>query len=204
LSTPSASKGLITARGHFATSVYASLSHSQIDFGGPSTFGLEVTRSPYAYDYDGPILTQEEIIAPNESAWKDVLGIKNGSSFCLGSMIDRGCFNYRWPVTDHYLNLHPNQEAIEKRKKHETLQRKHGIEEKDIISGTQSIFLGESMAREQEDMLHGRQVGTCQMLSCAKSGIFYQILRVEELPDVDVSFPIDSQIVLTIGGPVCK
>ena len=198
LSAHSASKGLITARGHFATSLYASLSHSQLDFGGPSTFGLEVTRFPYAYDPDGPILTQEEIIAPNESARKDVLGIKNGSSFCLGSMIDRGCFNYRWPVTEYHLNLHPNQEAIE------NIGRKHGIKQKDIISGTRSIFLGESVAREQEDMLHGRPVGTCQMLSCAMNGIFYQILRIEELPDVDVSFPIDSQIVLTIGGPVCK
>src|SRR5277367_1110931 len=41
LSAPSKTKGLIIARGHFATSLYASLSRAQIEFGGPSTFGLD-------------------------------------------------------------------------------------------------------------------------------------------------------------------
>jgi hypothetical protein len=52
---------------------------------------------------------------------KECRGAKNGSSFCLGNMIDRGCFNYRWPVTAYYIDLHPNREAIEiaKKKKRE-------------------------------------------------------------------------------------
>jgi hypothetical protein len=94
LSRPSKKTGLIMVRGHFATSLYASLSRSQIDFGGPSTFGLEVTRCPYAYDEAGEYITQDEILKETESAKKKAA--KNGSSFELGGMIDRGCFNYRW------------------------------------------------------------------------------------------------------------
>jgi hypothetical protein len=45
------------------------------------------------------------------------------------------------------------------------------------------------------------------MFSCAKGEMFYQVLRIEELRDdgeFNMSFPADSQIVLTMGGPVCK
>src|SRR6266536_4802681 len=140
LSRPSKSKGLIMARGHFATSLYASLSRSQIDFGGPSTFGLEVAKFPYPYDPDGKVITQEEMIKQKESTRKDVLGAKNGSSFCLGSMIDRGCFNYRWSVTEYYLDLHPNQEIIEiaKKKKREASQGIQGTKESEGNGKTQS------------------------------------------------------------------
>jgi hypothetical protein len=37
--------------------------------------------------------------------------------------------------------------------------------------------------------------------------MFYQVLRVEELREdeaYNMCFPDDSQIVLTMGGPVCK
>ena len=106
-------------RGHFATSLYASLSRSQTDFGGPSTFGLEVTRYPYAYNFFGKKIGQEQLEeqVKKTSKEKDRSGVKNGSSFALGQMIDRGCFNYRYPVTEYYLELHPFQEAIELAKK---------------------------------------------------------------------------------------
>jgi hypothetical protein len=60
---------------------------------------------------------------------------------------------------------------------------------------------------EQDGMSQAKHVGTCQMFSCAKGKMFYQLLRIEELRedgDFDMSFPADSQIVLTMGGPVCK
>jgi len=226
------------ARGHFATSLYASLSRSQIDFGGPSTFGLEVAKFPYPYDPDGKVITQEEMIKQKESTRKDVLGAKNGSSFCLGSMIDRGCFNYRWSVTEYYLDLHPNQEIIEiaKKKKREASQGIQGTKESEGNGKTQSTSTGKTSTtenqgigtkqhtqdtpsggksteekdkHEKEDTSQGHHVGTCQMFSCAKGQMFYQVLRIEELrapegEDFDMSFPTDSQIVLTMGGPVCK
>ncbi len=98
-------------RGHFATSLYASLSRSQINFGGPSTFGLEVSRCLFAYDPNGEVITQDDIL--KESVLSKNKAAKNGSTFTLGRMIERGCFNYRWPVTEYYLDLHENYFDIE-------------------------------------------------------------------------------------------
>jgi hypothetical protein len=133
--------------------MYASLSRAQIEFGGPATFGLEVSRASHKYNADG-----------NGKA-------KKGSSFQLGSMIERGAFNYRWPLTEYYLDLYEEAGA----------------------------------SNDQSKQTH---VGTCQMFSYTKGGIFYQVLRVEEGSDSGGNnaswhpFPAQSQIVLTIGGPV--
>jgi len=165
------------ARGHFATSLYASLSRSQIDFGGPSTFGLEVSRCLHAYNPNG-----------------DSDAIK-GSSFRLGSMIDRGCFNYRWPVNEYYLDLHPNHSAVERDKKVRTKERGE-----DAPNGA-SQGKYDTNKSENED-IEEKHVGTCQMFSCAKGNMFYQVLRIEEGGEFDMCFPPESQIVLTMGGPV--
>jgi hypothetical protein len=147
LSAPSPRRGLIMARGHFSTSLYTSLSRAQIEFGGPATFGLEISRTEQKYN-------------PDE---KD----SRGSSFKLGTMIDRGCYNYRWPVNEYHLDK----------------------------------WVKDNEAEE-------KHVGKCQMFSCAKEGTFYQVLRIEENVPLDAKldpkpqFPDDSQIVLTIGGPV--
>jgi hypothetical protein len=266
------------------------------------------------------VITQDDILTETELSKKKAA--KNGSSFELGTMIDRGCFNYRWPVNEYYLDLHENQEAIEtaKRKKIEAEQRKHALtpaldeilegQESDSDSDSDSDEGGENRADENEgsgmqqqkentnsaeggtgtnagagttpqaqnvssrqqapnmppghgtranegigttqqeqstpsgqtgtglnvptdtaqqehSTLSGgnsteekaeekdkqkeaercKHVGTCQMFSCAKGEMFYQVLRIEELRDdgeFNMSFPADSQIVLTMGGPVCK
>jgi hypothetical protein len=182
------------ARGHFATSLYASMSRSQLDFGGPSTFGLEVTRFPYAYDSERGAITQG----------KNVFGAKNGSSFRLGSMIDRGCFNYRWPVTDYYLDLHPYQKLVKKKRKELWWLKARGKIEDSEEEETDAEDKDEL---EQQCGSQSEHVGTCQMFSCAMGKMFYQVLRIEELRadrGFEMSFPTDSQIVLTVGGPVCK
>jgi hypothetical protein len=139
------------ARGHFSTSLYTALSRAQIEFGGPSTFGLEISRADNLYDPNG-----------------DEKGL-SGSSFKLGDMISRGCYNYRWPVNEYHLDEYLADKTVEK------------------------------------------HVGTCQMFSCAKDSIFYQALRIEENVSFDPKdpegkprpqFPVDSQVVLTMGGPV--
>ena len=96
LSAPSPDQGLIMARGHFSTSLYTSLSRAQIEFGGPATFGLEISRTEKRYD-------------PRENG-------SRGSSFKLGTMIDRGCYNYRWPVNEYHLDewVKDDDEAEEK------------------------------------------------------------------------------------------
>ncbi|RYP68934.1 hypothetical protein DL770_008350 [Monosporascus sp. CRB-9-2] len=87
LTAPSESRGMVFARGILETSLYASLARAQRVFGGSSTFGLEVSRDQALYRSDG-----------NESERK-------GSTFRLGKMIERGCFNYRWPYNEYSLLL---------------------------------------------------------------------------------------------------
>jgi hypothetical protein len=234
------------ARGHFATSLYASLSRSQIEFGGPSTFGLEVSRCPYAFDPEGKVITEQDV--KNEPTNKKVLGARNGSSYRLGSMIDRGCFNYRWPVTEYYLDLHPDQRAVEHEKKahrqkteedankdgqkdtqdvsqnkhgtkgkeknvkkiaHFTSEATHGAEEENRSDKKDTRFTSqgepgtkEKKGNDKKDPSQPKHVGTCQMFSCAKGDMFYQVLRIEEGGKFGMSFRDNSQIIITMGGPV--
>jgi hypothetical protein len=152
-------RGLVQAQGSFSTSLYASLSRMQIDFGGPATFGLEIARTENAYNPQG-----------------GEAGLQ-GSTFNLGTMIERGCFNHRWPFNEYYLDLH----------------EKLGINGHDTPA---------------EKYLQDTHVGTCQMFSFTQDRMFYQILRIEEgSVEVQVSdsrdfFSGESQVVLTMGGPV--
>lgn len=168
-------------------------------------------------------IKQERKTEENESTSENVFGAKDGSSFHLGNMIDRGCFNYRWPVTEYYLDLHPAQDAVGKTKE-DTLdasQRKHGIQDKDgngekqaqnIPQGKHGVkekdtSQGKYSNKEGEEnkkatTSQAKHVGTCQMFSCAKGNLFYQVLRIEEGGEFGMSFPDDSQVVLTLGGPV--
>lgn len=164
LSAPSRKHGLIVARGNFSSSLYASLSRTQVEFGGPTTFGLEIARADYPYD------TKDDNCA------------KKGSSFSLGTMIDRGCFNYRWPFNEYYLDLHKKLPVI-KHKNHDEVNT-------------------------QSDVKEEKHVGTCQMFSFAMDHMFYQVLRIEEGGHIDKTsnscreFPDESQVVLTMGGPL--
>jgi hypothetical protein len=172
LSAPSPDRGLIMARGDFSTSLYALLSRTQVAFGGPTTFGLEIAKVDQPYDHD-------HRMGPEENH-----GAKKKSSFQLGTMIERGCFNYRWPFNEYYLDLHENLSAIEPRTAPEVATQS-GVEEH-------------------------RHVGTCQMLSfaMARNRMSYQVLRIEEGGHTENNsnscggFPSKSQVVLTMGGPI--
>jgi hypothetical protein len=138
---------LIFVRGDFESSLYSSLARAQRLFGGPSTFGFEISIGRVPFDHES----------------KD--GAK-GSSFRLGDMIDRGCFNYRWPFNEYFLCLN----------------------------------------EEDHDITKPKIAGTCVMFSFVKEGILYQVIRVEEGCSQDsvpcLPFPPESQVVLTIGGPL--
>ena len=131
----------------------------QVDFGGPTTFGLEIART-------------DDIYSPNSDQASPKGFSPNGSTFSLGDMTERGCFNHRWPFNEYYLDLHENFSTDGKN------TRSH--------------------------------VGTCQMFSFAypEEKTFYQILRIEEGsvssadPNSNCKFPDESQVVLTMGGPV--
>ncbi|KAJ8133220.1 hypothetical protein O1611_g403 [Lasiodiplodia mahajangana] len=80
-SAPSKEHGLIFARGAFSSSLYACISRAQMEYGGSATFGLRIARDQMPY---------------NKKSSK-------GSSFRLGEMTERGCFNYRWPLNEYSL-----------------------------------------------------------------------------------------------------
>lgn len=96
LSAKSRERGLIMARGDFSTSLYTSLSRTQVEFGGPTTFGFEVSRAERPYD------------PANVTGFQDLdkYPVSKRSSFELGPMIERGSFNYRWPFNEYYLDIH--------------------------------------------------------------------------------------------------
>jgi hypothetical protein len=166
------------ARGNFSTSLYASLSRTQVEFGGPTTFGLEIARADYPYDP------------------KDENGAKKGSSFSLGTMIERGCFNYRWPFNEYYLDLHKKIGVIEHKKHDEVDTQSSAKEEKLEVKH-------ETCNADEE-----KHVGTCQMFSFAMNDMFYQVLRIEEGSHIDKTSNscheifAKGQVVLTMGGPL--
>ncbi|ERF69363.1 hypothetical protein EPUS_09270 [Endocarpon pusillum Z07020] len=158
LSAPSNKYGLVFGRGNFSRSLYASLARAQREFGGLSTFGLKVSRDAIAYVSGG-----------NN-------GTNKGSSFRLGKMVERGCFNYRWPLNEYSLLLNENMPKTKE----------------------------ESNSQTEEEA--EKETGTCVMFSFVMDGICYQVLRLEQGCRSDVErcplFPSESQIVLKIGGPV--
>jgi hypothetical protein len=98
---------LISVRGDFETSLYSSLSRAQRLFGGPATFGFEVSADRKVYDPDAsPTEGKEEL---------------EGSNFRLGPLIERGCFNYRWPLHEYHLLRNEMDAPDESQPKHDTI-----------------------------------------------------------------------------------
>ncbi|GAW21822.1 hypothetical protein ANO14919_113470 [Xylariales sp. No.14919] len=105
LSAPSKEHGLIFARGAFSSSLYACISRAQTQYGGSATFGLRLARDqvPYVDSTQKSNGTKSQITSqPNQeqNAYPS-----EGSSFRLGEMTERGCFNYRWPLNEYSLLL---------------------------------------------------------------------------------------------------
>ncbi|KAI0382257.1 hypothetical protein F5Y04DRAFT_51599 [Hypomontagnella monticulosa] len=87
-------KGVIFAYGDFERTYYSSLARAQRQNGGQATFGLG--------------------IAPNQEPFHDAEDPKDrGSNLKLGQMLERGCFNYRWPFNEYALQL--NEEGSDPR-----------------------------------------------------------------------------------------
>ncbi|KAK4102630.1 hypothetical protein N658DRAFT_495342, partial [Parathielavia hyrcaniae] len=71
--------GIVFARGDFEYSLYLSLARGQRDRGGKSAFGLQVAEPD-----------------PSEEP---------RPHYVLGPIIERGCYNYRWPYTAFCLHV---------------------------------------------------------------------------------------------------
>jgi hypothetical protein len=157
LSARSPEHGLIQARGTYSASTYATLSRTQVEFGGSSTFGLEIALAECAYDSRNPE-TKEK-----------------GSSFKLGNMVERGCFNYRWPFNEYYLDLFESQNDIGRTQSNAPLH-----------VGRCQMF---SCARG----------GTFYQVLRIEE---FDQTKTSNDSNPRQKFPSSSQVVLTIGGPV--
>lgn len=107
----------------------------------------------------------------------------NSSSFKLGSMIEKGSFNYRWPVNEYYLD-----DISDERGTDTDSSQSHATGELHV--GTCQMFscvMNPSASAANKDDDAGR--------------IFYQVLRIEEHRPFQC-FPDDAQVALTFGGPV--
>ncbi|KAI8634080.1 hypothetical protein F5Y19DRAFT_487609 [Xylariaceae sp. FL1651] len=110
LSAPSKTHGLIFARGAFSSSLYACLARAQMEFGGSSTFGLRLSREQAAYSEPESISGLHKSSQSRRNQRKRSYSERKcdyplDSSFRLGKMIERGCFNYRWPLNEYSLLL---------------------------------------------------------------------------------------------------
>ncbi|KAH8904689.1 hypothetical protein BR93DRAFT_970622 [Coniochaeta sp. PMI_546] len=102
LSAKSATRGLIFARGNRCTSLSSSLAQAQGEFGGPATFGLEVSRNRDPGTPSG---------VAGDKFEREHQGFASQSSFRPGQMIERGSFSHRWPFHEYLLLLNDNSKS---------------------------------------------------------------------------------------------
>jgi hypothetical protein len=128
-------------------------------------------------------------------------------------MIDRGCFNYRWPFNEYSLFFNEDKEDqkdTEEEKKHNMSDNKdigqNANKAQKDLNDQKNQKNYEDQKCEDHDVIKLKIAGTCVMFSFVKDGILYQVIRVEEGSSQDSvpcrPFPSESQIVLTIGGPL--
>ncbi|RYP67448.1 hypothetical protein DL771_007226 [Monosporascus sp. 5C6A] len=162
MTAPSAQHGILFALGDFEYSLYLSLARGQRERGGKSTFGLKVASSS---NFDANT---------------------TGPRFLLGSVVERGCYNYRWPFNEY--SLHVDRPVVEP------------IVRAGINTGNTDSQGGKTRKREQIE------VGTCAMVSFMMDGVLYQVLRLdyqcqpgarscEKVPD-------GTELTLTMDGPM--
>ncbi|OIW25526.1 hypothetical protein CONLIGDRAFT_647278 [Coniochaeta ligniaria NRRL 30616] len=79
-----------------STTLSSSLAQAQGEFGGPSTFGLEISR------HRDP-LTESSQLAEPQGEKGEPKGHASYCSFRPGQMIEHGSFNHRWPYHEYVL-----------------------------------------------------------------------------------------------------
>ncbi|RYP76969.1 hypothetical protein DL770_007143 [Monosporascus sp. CRB-9-2] len=165
MTAPSKKHGIVFARGDFQYSLYLSLARGQRERGGKSTFGLKLESSKDPDDADG-------------------------ARFYLGPMVERGCYNYRWPFNQY--SLHVSRSVVQKDGEANITPRKTGH------IGDKNHHLKEKGKLEE--------VGTCSLLSFVKDGVLYQVLRVDHEchPSAKACGKVEdsTELILRIDGPM--
>ncbi|GAB1319395.1 hypothetical protein MFIFM68171_09605 [Madurella fahalii] len=179
LAARSQKHGIICVRGYRSTSLYGTLAQTQGEFGGPSSFGLEVSAHKPLYR---PF---EETTACSSTEFS--------SSFRPGKLTERGCFNYRWPLYEYAL-FHNDADSDDGAMNGDDLIA--GSTLSGISSNTTLGAEEDSYTRDKPDTV----AGTYTLFSFVKDGVFHQVLRLEQDTDLNSNSGDARQIVLTVGG----
>ena len=156
--------GIIFARGDFEYSLYLALARGQKERGGKSAFGLKVA-------VDG--LTTSP----------------RGLSYRPCCMVERGCYNYRWPFNEFCLHVDKPVSA--------TTTPHVG----DISSDISHHCICPGVCGDLEDGRVYPSVGTFSLLSFVKDGVLYQVLRLS--PRCQPNEAAErAELILTIESPM--
>ncbi|RYP71045.1 hypothetical protein DL769_004758 [Monosporascus sp. CRB-8-3] len=158
---------VVFARGDFEYSLNSALARGQRSIGGKSAFGLKAAPPIHQRKPQG-----------------DATVNKDGHSVGLGPMIERGCFNYRWPF-------------------HEYIAQSIPVDKPSKNSKVEPAKTGGN--KPTNDTHEVREAGTCAFFSFAKGRFIYQVFRIQSQcrPSIPYCHPLGlgSEFVLRIGGP---
>jgi hypothetical protein len=199
ITAPSTEHGIAFARGDFEYSLYSSLARGQRSAGGKSTFSLKVASDDAPYtpgksadkdngrDKDG---SKAENAIESRNKKEDENGSKgSGTHLVLGSMIERGCFNYRWPFNEYTL----------------LTSTKHRLKTTDTKNKADDAGTNDNTNTTGAEN-GGKEASTCAFFSFVKDGIVYQVLRLEQecRPNASSCYSSedDCELALTVGGKI--
>lgn len=153
------------ARGDFEYSLYASLARGQRSPGGKSAFGLKLSSGSTKQRAGSAVVPTQGEGRRAEPTRRPTLK--------LGKMLERGSFNYRWPVNEHVLRLEDTDEL-----------------------GHGSSHHADNQPQDSAD-----DVGTCSLVSYSGGGFIYQLLHVE-LNEEKLDRVKDFRLALKVGGRI--
>ncbi|KAK4210373.1 hypothetical protein QBC37DRAFT_322240 [Rhypophila decipiens] len=159
MTAPSDDHGLVYARGDFEYSLYLALARGQKEKGGKSAFGLKVAPS-------------DELAKHGE-----------GPRFRPCCMVERGCFNYRWPFNEFCLHVDTPKPRPTSTPPTSTASSPGAP---DVTSNKQKIAAS--------------PVGTFSLASYVRDGVLYQILRLS--PTLQPGVAKTAELVLTVEPPM--
>ncbi|KAM7197469.1 hypothetical protein V8F20_006614, partial [Naviculisporaceae sp. PSN 640] len=155
MTAPSDVHGLVFARGEFEYSLYLALARGQKEKGGKSAFGLKIALvDELARDKEGP-------------------------RFRPCCMVERGCFNYRWPFNEFCLHID---------------QKRPGF------LPPASTRIGSDPTAPTTIGAASLPVGTCSLLSFVKDGVLFQVMRLNSGCQPGMSRT--AELLLTVEPPM--
>jgi hypothetical protein len=165
--------------------------------GGKSTFGLKLTSHRTTCEHEKAVVKCDGQGKDSSRTANDIEGSKkqndesedSGARLILGPMIERGCFNYRWPFNEYTL--------LTDTKKSTKTSYTSGDATDARTDSSASTIVSENGVKEAR---------TCAIFSFVKDKTVYQVLRLEQDCHINASccyeHEDDSTFLLTIGGPI--